>query len=182
MVQKSWEKTTWDVQNLANHGINYQPQLAGFLPQTVVTTWPSSPLGSYEHVLTFNWRAWKGGQPKGEPSMKLTSFWPWEKENHRLKHALINLIKWYLSSLENAQDEPTKTKPAFTNIPSSLIQPAHIQLHMAHGVAAFGGHGGRTCMSFAQLMPRWFGFMSLVLPNQHAGRVDMLANTQRGRY
>jgi len=50
MVQKSGEKTTWDVQNLANNGINYEPQLAGLLPPTVVTTWPSSPHGSYEHL------------------------------------------------------------------------------------------------------------------------------------
>ena len=34
---KSGEKTTWDVQNLVNNGINYQPQLviAGFFPSTV---------------------------------------------------------------------------------------------------------------------------------------------------
>ena len=55
----------------------------------------------------------------------------------------------------NQQKQDFMWKPAFTDPPSPLIQPAHVELHMAHGVAAFGGHGGRTCMSFAQLMPRW---------------------------
>ena len=36
MVQKSGEKTTWDVEHPVNSGINYLSTGAGFLPSTVV--------------------------------------------------------------------------------------------------------------------------------------------------
>ena len=52
--------TTWDVSNLRNNGLNYQPQLviAGFQPLTVCAWFTVHIPGSYRMILRSNWLPW----------------------------------------------------------------------------------------------------------------------------